>query len=72
MKSTKTDKPSDAEYPCLMASKYSGSVALFTARDTGTMVHVVGTMHRLGEYSDDWDVESFTSYTGKVTLENGE
>lgn len=70
MKSTKTDKPSDVEYPCLMMGN-NGRVVLFTDRKIGTSI-AIDDYGDLGEYSTNWDMQYFAPYTGKVTLENGD
>lgn len=69
MKSTKTDKSSEPEYPCLMIHK-DGGIVLFYNRFGGTVVNRVEPI--LGYHRSDWVMGDFTPYTGKVTLENGE
>ena len=59
----------NCEYPVLKICK--DTIVLFIKENTGICV---ATSHleygELGEYSDDWDEESFVLFSGTVELSN--
>lgn len=47
----------------------SGAIILFTAEDTGICIYP-DDENSVGEWYNDWDMNCFIPYTGKVILEN--
>jgi hypothetical protein len=59
------------DYPCLKKSE-TGLIVFFSGKNTGVCVSSDGYT-RLGQYNsgyNGWNEEVFTSFVGKVTLEN--
>jgi hypothetical protein len=60
-----------AKYPCLRQHiQEDGSliIVLFTNLITGTVVHSEGG--NPGQFYDNWNPLDFTSFTGKIVLQN--
>lgn len=55
-------------YPKLMKT-HSGQVVLFHRNKTGMVVKSTGN-NAIGHFSENWDMNSFTDYTGSITLTN--
>lgn len=71
MQSTKHQRitPKD-KYPCLKVS-VTGRVVLFSSYECGTLVHdPAGICYQLGDHSEVWHEDEFTTYHGTITLEN--
>lgn len=64
-------KDKDVDYPKLMKSKHNSCVVLFTDYFSGTVV-VSSKDEMIGEYSRNWDRNSFEDFNEKITLENKE
>ena len=64
------EKPSapTIKYPCLMRTR-DGLIVLVVARGSGTVVKPT-TEYEPGYYSDAWNTDDFTPFTGSVTLSN--
>jgi hypothetical protein len=59
-------------YPCLCITKNLDCIVLFTGYGVGTVVHRNGSSsNHLGMFSDDWNMDFFQPYNGKLTLSNG-
>lgn len=56
------------KYPSLYISE--GLVVLMASESSGTVVHTENSIHRLGYTSDDWSMDVFKPFEGKLTLEN--
>jgi len=67
---SKVSLASKNDYPKIMKSKNSGLVVLFSKSELGTVI-LGNELHDCGEFSDDWDMSSFTDFDGSITLSNG-
>lgn len=46
-------------------------IVLFSKENTGTVIFSnCNNDHEIGDYADNWYMNSFTKYNGKITLEN--
>ena len=61
----------EIKYPCLMID-VEGNITLFINKFTGFyIVNGLNNDHTdIGYYSEDWKMEYFKPFTGKITLEN--
>lgn len=65
------EKKEDSLYPCLKIGKFGG-IVLFTNSNTGTVVKSVLSTYPLGYWTDNWNANSFTLYTGTLEISNGD
>ena len=69
----KEEKKQEQEYPCLKISTTTGRVILFSAPQTGVVVHMAppnqGSMG-VGAYHDGWSENDFEPLKGKIILSN--
>lgn len=64
------DDTQKIDYPCLMMSRVSGNVVLFTSKGKGMCVHKGDSGWNVGCYTELWDMNAFNPFNGTVTLEN--
>lgn len=67
------DKENEIKYPCLMRSKDSGCIVLFTERETGVCLYEGrSNICFIGEHYNKWNVNYFEPFNGTLTLSNEE
>lgn len=66
----KATKPATPEYPCLMKSQFNNNIYLMTGYGVGTRINSGANGSYLGEWSDEWSMNTLEPYYGTVTLEN--
>ncbi|MGK0446511.1 MAG: hypothetical protein ACJA2M_000280 [Polaribacter sp.] len=65
------NKESSNEFPKLMRSVKNGLIVLFTSKSIGTVLSVsIGSMHKLGDFSEFWTSKCFEDFTGELILKN--
>lgn len=62
----------EQEYPCLMKSRIEEIVVLFTAYSNGVVVSANHKYYDIGYTSDEWTMNVFELFTGKLELSNEE
>jgi hypothetical protein len=68
---TKVAAEKTKAYPYLGICQDNGSIVLFTAPDTGMLLHKGCSAWPVGEYEDDgWREEDFEVFQGSLTMEN--
>lgn len=65
----KKDSESELQFPCLMIAEEPRIIVLFTCLKKGTVV-VRNNYWDVGHYSENWTMSQFSSFKGKITLEN--
>ncbi len=67
-----TDNPDsgDKPFPKLMICIHTGLIVLMTDECSGTFVGNQSKIYPFGHYSDTWNINHFTDFTGSVTLSN--
>ena len=72
VETVKPDVP--VEYPCLRIGKTTGTVVLFNAHKCGTVIKSVphNADCGVGDYRQDWIMDTFKPYNGTLTLSNQE
>ena len=73
MKTTVNANPCKKEptFPCLMQSKITDNIVLFTSATEGTLISVgQNTNHALGQHKGDWWENNFKPFSGSICLEN--
>jgi hypothetical protein len=64
-------KPTKIKYPWLGQGKYdSGLVVFFLRAGSGVVVGSANASWNLGDDSNDWAMDAFEQFEGKITLEN--
>ena len=65
------DEDQKIVYPCLMESKDSQSIVLFSGEGHGTII-VAGEWNdsSCGEFDIDWDMDRFIPFEGNLILSN--
>lgn len=56
-------------YPCVMISKLSRTIVLFSKEKTGTVIFS-NDFKRIGEFDTKWNMEQFKNFDGIVRLSN--
>jgi|GEM_PF-3979640 len=68
IKSIKVDKSEEVNFPKLMVSPNELIVLMISSRH-GTVMNEVDS-RRIGEFSDEWNMDRFKDYNGEVKLKN--
>lgn len=63
-------KPTPPPYPYIGLGKRYGTVVLFSAPESGTVLHVGAGYNKLGAFIMTWAEETFTPLVGEITLRN--
>ena len=63
------DEEGCLDYPLLMKS-WNGQVVLMTGWERGIVIDGGITDHKIGKYIDQWDMEAFKPFEGKITISN--
>ena len=60
------------KFPCLMKSKVSGIIVLFSGDQEGVVLYVDSVRYPIGHHAYDWDMDSFEPFRDRLILENQE
>ena len=66
------EQPEDTaiEYPCLMQSRTTKTIVLFLREMEGTIVKIGNHPFTIGQVFDDFDMDNFKVFKGKLVLSN--
>lgn len=70
MNSTLKKESEDRSFPRLMINKKIDIVILFLSYGKGIVVHSCETKYELGSDHEEWNMDYYEDYSGKVILEN--
>ena len=57
-------------FPKLMIAE-DGEIVLFSEEKVGVIVNTkINSFYQIGEYSDDWHMNSFKDFYGSITMSN--
>ena len=60
----------EIKYPCLMKENTCDLVVLFTSSCKGTVICTSSDWLYVGEYCNEWNMDCFNPFKGKITLSN--
>jgi hypothetical protein len=63
------NKINSLPFPKLMIGE-KGTIVFFQDRPKGFVIDAGITPYKIGFYSETWDMNAFTDFTGSITLQN--